>query len=69
MTLLVSNFLRLLFNTIFYPVSQITGDTKGMSGSKSGEREEVKEVEEEWTMDRLLGQMTIKTPNVVFTDV
>jgi len=40
-----------------------------MSGSKSGEREEVKEVEEEWTMDRLLGQMTIKTPNVVFTDV
>jgi hypothetical protein len=67
--LLVSNFLRLLFNTIFYPVSQITGDTKGMSGSKSGEREEVKEVEEEWTMDRLLGQMTIKTPNVVFTDV
>jgi hypothetical protein len=50
---------------MFYPVSQITGDTKGMSGSKSGEREEVKEVEEEWTMDRLMDQISIKTPNPI----
>ncbi len=61
MTLFVP--IRNLIITIFYPVSQATGDKPGMSGSKSGEREEVKEVEEEWTMDRHMDQISIQTPN------